>query len=395
MNEYYYLGNSTGMARLQGTECLICVDTRSWDSLAYIQGFPVEPEETSVMLRFISPGSVVLDIGANFGQYSLIASEIIGDKGKVYAFEANPHTYQYLRQSAIANRIAWKSQYRWENLAVADADGELEFAYQPGHLGGGHIRNEGDSSESLTIVKVRSVAIDNYLPADVTPDFVKIDVEGHELSVLKGMEQTIRRSPDIRLMLEYFTNSNEITQYGRDVIGFLRQLGLGICVVDGGKLRVVPEGEIPTGDLYLLATRTPESDSERSASTTTIKPSGLHYHAAYSEGEASLLKADGVLRYRHEEHSNVPESCLFYGPYLHMAAGDYKLTFDADAIGSADLAVTANFGGDVVLSKRVSRWTDSFAFSLREPVEAFEILLRKRGDLERLDLNSITIERLR
>jgi FkbM family methyltransferase len=394
MNEYYYLGNSTGMARIHGTSSLICVDTRSWESLIYIQGYPVEPHEVSVMRRFLSPGSVFLDIGANFGLYSMVASEIIGSKGQVYAFEANPHTYKYLRQSAMANRLIWLPQYHWENLAVADQDGELEFAYDPEQLGGGHIRNPGDTSDNQTIVQVASVAMDSFLPPDVTPDFVKVDVEGHELSVLKGMEQTIRRSPGIRLLLEYYTNTSEVTEYGRDVVAFVRQLGLGLCVVEGGgTLRVVPDGEIPTGNIYLLATRTPESDAAQSPSAITIKPGGLHYHAVFAEGDKALLQSDGTLRYRRDDHQDVAEPSLFFGPYVNLPAGNYTLAIDADATGSADLSITTDFGHVVVLSKRVLRWGDRISFTLREPAQAFEIVLRKRDDLERLDLKRMVIER--
>jgi len=394
VNEYYYLGNSTGMAKLHGTSCLICVDTQSLESLTYIQGYPVEPREISVMKRFLSPGSVFLDIGANFGLYSLVASEIIGSKGQVYAFEANPHTFKYLRRSAMANRLIWLPHYHWENLAVADRDGELEFAYDPELLGGGHIRNPGDTSDTQTIVKVAAVAIDNFLPRDVTPDFVKVDVEGHELSVLKGMEQTIRRSPGIRLLLEYYTNTSEITQYGRDVVSFVRGLGLSVCVVEGdGTLTIVPDGEIPTGNVYLLATRTPESDAKQSPSAMTVKPKELHYHTVFAESDNALLQPDGTLRYRRADHPNVAEPSLFFGPYVNLPAGSYTLKIHGNATGSADLSITTDFGHVIILSKMVSRWDEPISFTLREPAQAFEIVLRKRPDLESLDLDRMVIER--
>lgn len=383
------------MARLHGSSSLICVDTRSWESLIYIQGYPVEPHEISVMRRFLSPGDVFLDIGANFGLYSMIASEIIGDKGQVFAFEANPHTYKFLRQSAMANRLIWLPQYHWENLAVADRDGELEFAYDPEHLGAGHIRNPSDTSDTQTVIKVRSVTIDNFLPSDVNPNFVKVDVESHELSVLKGMEETIRRSPDIRLLLEYYTNTNEVTEYGRNVVEFVRHLGLGLCVLEGsGTLRVVPEGEIPTGNIYLLATRTPENDAKQSPTAMTIKPAGLHYHAVFAEGDGALLRRDGTFRYRRSDHAGVAEPSLFFGPYVSLPAGKYTLKIDADAIGTADLSITSDFGHSIILTKNLSHWDSEINFALPHPVEGFEIVLRRRDDLEQLDLKRMIVERI-
>lgn len=348
------------------------------------------------MKRFLTPGGVFLDIGANFGLYSMVASEIVGGKGRVYSFEANPHTYQYLRQSAMANRLIWLPNYHWENLAVADQDGELEFTYDPQQLGGGHIRHPGESDENQTVVRVRSVTLDNYLPHDVLPDFVKVDVEGHELSVLRGMEDTIRRSPNIRLMLEYYTYTDEITDYGRNVVEYIRQLGLGICAVQpGGTLRIVPDGEIPTGNMYLLVTRTPEADADHPVSAMTIEPKGLHYQPAYGEGEHTVLQSDGTLRYRREDHHATDETCLFHGPYIEIPAGDYVLSLHGDGKGSADLAVTANFGHRTFVSKRLSRWNDKISFSVPERSRAFEIVLRKRDDLERLDLNKIILEKVR
>ncbi|MHC5654079.1 FkbM family methyltransferase [Stappia sp. ICDLI1TA098] len=382
------------MAKLHGTDSYICVDTRSWESLAYIQGYPVEPAELSVLKRFLSPGGVFLDIGSNFGLYSIVASEIIGAKGLVYSFEANPHTFAYLRQSAIANRLFWLSQYRWENLAVAECSGELEFAYDPTHLGSGHIRDGRDIEDTQKIVRVKSVALDDYLPSDVQPDFVKIDVEGHELGVLKGMEKTLRRSPNIRLLLEYYTFTDEVTEYGRSVIGYLRELGFGVCALDGhGALRVVPEGEIPTGNIYILATRTPDEDASRALDSFSIRPHGFVYHPVFESGEHRLVQRGGELLYDGARSGGVEEQALFYGPYISLPAGAYTLRFEGEGDGDAHLALTADAGAKVLFTSEVSRWNQPIRFDVAERVGQFEVVLRKTASLKSLRLDGVVIER--
>jgi FkbM family methyltransferase len=394
-NEYYYLGRSMGMARLHGSSSFICVDTRSWESLIYIQGYPVEPRELSIMKRFVGPGDAFLDIGANFGLYSMIASEIVGSKGQIFAFEANPHTYQYLRYSAIANRLIWLPNYRWENLAIADMDGELEFAFNPEHLGGGHIRNASDTAESHTIVKVKSTTIDQFLADNLVVDFVKIDVEGHELLALKGMIETIKRSPSIRILLEYYTYTDEITNYGRDLIDFIRSLGFGLCKVEGnGSLSVVSEEEIPRGNTYLLATRTPELDAVRPPATISIRPKGLHLHSIFESGDHALIGPDGILRYRRDEHQDIVEPALFFGPYIDLQAGSYQLSFRAHGDGKANLSVTENAGHHIIAESVVSNWAAPIKFSLKEPARQFEVVLRRRPELKSLDLSEILIERV-
>lgn len=392
-NEYYYLGRSTGLAKLHDSNAFICVDTRSWEALIYIQGYPVEPQEMSVMRRFVGPGDVFLDIGSNFGLYSMMASERIGSQGKLFAFEANPHTYQYLRQSAIANRLIWLPNYKWENLAISDGDGELEFAFNHDNLGSGHIRNAADSPDTHEIVVVKATSIDNYLSGGIKVDFAKIDVEGHELPVLKGMIETIARSPSIRIMLEYYTYTDDTTEYGKNIVEFVRSIGLGLCRVEGdGSLSVVPENEIPRGNIYLLATRTPEEDARRPASCISLRPKGMNLHPVFAQGAHQLTTPEGLLRYDRDDHEDVAEPTLFFGPYIDLPAGNYRLNFQAKAEGTAHVSVTANAGHSVILAQNISNWDNALDFHIDEAVQQFEIVLRRTSNLKSLELSEIQIE---
>jgi hypothetical protein len=103
--------------------------------------------------------------------------------------------------------------------------------------------------------------IDDFLPSDLTVDLVKIDVEGHEPLVLRGMEQTIARSPNIRIVTEFADSLLAYKANPADFADYIRGLGFAICrVLPNFKIRLVPAGEALSGFNYCLLTRTPEED---------------------------------------------------------------------------------------------------------------------------------------
>ncbi|HEV2545522.1 MAG TPA: FkbM family methyltransferase [Methylobacterium sp.] len=393
-HEYYYLGNSTALTKISGHNSYVCIDTGSWESLILAQGHPVEPDEISVMQRFLSPGDVFLDVGSNFGIYSAVASETIAHSGHIYAFEANPHTYKFLVKTAQANRLAYLGRHQFINRAVGPVDGETSFAFIPEGLGGGHIPFPGEDTSRQQVVTVEMVTLDNFLPADLIVNFCKVDVEGHELGVLQGMTDVIARSPEIRLLLEHYTGSDEVTTAGRAVVDFLRSIGLGVCVVRGPAVVPLADGEYPTGNVYLLATRTPAEDSTQRAGSRSVRPSGLQYHAVFKNSARPLTATDGRFSYRASDHQGVAEPALFFGPYIALEAGNYRLRFvGATGRGTGDLSLVHSLGVNIIAAQQVTDWAAPIEFTLADPVLDFEIVLRKTASLEELTFLSIALER--
>jgi FkbM family methyltransferase len=142
-----------------------------------------EPCETELFCRLIRPGNTVLDIGANIGYYTSIASRLIGEAGKVFAFEPEPRNFGVLdwnaRNSEFDNIVAI-------NQAVADYVGECSLHISPENLGHHSVL---ESIEHNAIEAVSVTSLDDYF-ADNLPktNFVKIDVEGGEQKVLEGMK---------------------------------------------------------------------------------------------------------------------------------------------------------------------------------------------------------------
>jgi FkbM family methyltransferase len=157
-----------------------------------------EPGEMSEFRRLIRPGDTVIDVGANVGWYTLLASSLVGPTGRVIAFEPAPESVSLLRKSVAVNRLANVSV---EAKALSDRPGTLTL-----HLHG--INRAGHSIHGMPgevgFVEVESVPLDDRLSAvPGAIGLVKIDVEGAEGLVLAGMRETLRTRAPRALIVEF------------------------------------------------------------------------------------------------------------------------------------------------------------------------------------------------
>ena len=158
---------------------------------------------TDILLkRILSEGSVVIDVGANIGYYTRIASNLVGAKGQVFAFEPSPNALSVLRQNT--NDL---SNVRIFPVALSDSEGEARFFVRKN---GGTSSLEADSSSQEVIVKITT--LDSLLIDVQEVEFIKIDVEGFEPEVLRGAESLIKRHRPI-IYLEYFEHYAEKRGY--------------------------------------------------------------------------------------------------------------------------------------------------------------------------------------
>ncbi len=158
----------------------------------------------------ITPGSIVYDVGAHVGYYTLLASELVGEDGHVYAFEPHPKNIIYLHQHLAMNAI--KNTTVFEG-AVADRSGEAQFKFGPSRSMG-KISDQGET-------RVKLFSLDELIAEGKIepPKFIKIDVEGAELEVLHGASNCLRTHHPM-LFLE--THSDKIHQ---ESLRELRHLG--------------------------------------------------------------------------------------------------------------------------------------------------------------------------
>lgn len=133
----------------------------------------------------VRAGDVVFDVGANVGFYTLLSSVLVGSRGRVVAFEPVPRNLKFLKKHLRLNRV---SNVLVMPTAVSDAVGEVHFDNSSGPSVG-HISELG--ALRVTTVMLDSLVDEGRIPS---PHLVKIDVEGAEAAVLRGMKTILLTS---------------------------------------------------------------------------------------------------------------------------------------------------------------------------------------------------------
>lgn len=141
----------------------------------------------------LEPGDCVWDVGANVGHYSRLFAQRVGREGAVIAFEPSPTNFTRLRSACAEN-----CNIRLLNIGIGDASGELAFQQGTDELGATSRVVDADSEGSET-VEIRSGA--DLIDADGLPgpNAMKVDVEGFELEVLRGMGNHLA-TPSLRVI---------------------------------------------------------------------------------------------------------------------------------------------------------------------------------------------------
>jgi FkbM family methyltransferase len=164
----------------------------------------------NIFTQHLKPGDVFYDIGANVGFFSIIAAKLVGDGGKVYAFEPGEGNANSIRHNARLNNF---NHIEVIEKAVSHTSGEGQLLLAK--YSGGHALATADAPPDLAgEVTVDLVSIDDLIAQNkiAPPNFVKIDVEGAELDVLKGMTETIKTA---RPAIIYEVDDGDRTAYER------------------------------------------------------------------------------------------------------------------------------------------------------------------------------------
>jgi FkbM family methyltransferase len=147
------------------------------------------PVQTA-LFQNVAEGGVVYDIGANVGFFSLLSSRRVGAEGRVYAFEPLPRNVAAIERSARLNGFTWLEVFA-KAAGAASGEAELNLAR---HIGGAMLASIGSPPDRRGSIPVEVVAVDDLIRERSLrpPSLVKIDVEGAELEVIRGMEATLR-----------------------------------------------------------------------------------------------------------------------------------------------------------------------------------------------------------
>ena len=209
-----------------GTEILIDCQDNTVSRLIQEKG-EWEPRIHHTIKQLVKPKQKVLVLGAHIGYHVLKIADIVGPEGRVFAFEANPRTFKFLKANVAFNDLNNVVLY---GKAVYSADTELNFVNVLGNTGMSYVLHNAphDYAPGKTIA-VQAVAIDSISEIE-SIDFLLMDIEGAEAQAVYGAKKLIDNSPNLIVLQEWtpaWMSNDEIDEY----LMFWRSRGYKIAQV--------------------------------------------------------------------------------------------------------------------------------------------------------------------
>lgn len=158
-----------------------------------------DPRISWICRRILRRGDIFVDVGANFGLVSLVGARAVGPTGHVHSFEPQPSLAVMLRRSCALNGV---ENLTLHEVALSDTDGVLELHVPLNHSGGASLQGQATGSETSIPVQVRRGApyFEEHGIGEIR--LLKIDVEGHEATVLEGLRPLFRDRPPAAVLFE-------------------------------------------------------------------------------------------------------------------------------------------------------------------------------------------------
>jgi FkbM family methyltransferase len=212
--------------------CKIYVDPLDVGIVPYLLADGVyEPRTTELFKSLLKPGMVVLDIGANFGYYGLIAAQFIGNNGRVYALEPEPNNFRLLVSNIELNDF---SNIVPQHIALSNETGKTTLFLDKTNLGAHSMRHPNVIVDG-GLVEIETTTLDNFVQTKMETDrvdLITMDVQGAEGLVIDGADQTLRKN-DVKIFMEFWPSGlRNIGSDPRELIRKLYEYGFAITVID-------------------------------------------------------------------------------------------------------------------------------------------------------------------
>ncbi|MBN1804566.1 MAG: FkbM family methyltransferase [Sedimentisphaerales bacterium] len=197
------------LVNIQGNRVYVNAEDRGVAPMLLMDG-EMEEYETQLFRSIVKEGMVVADIGANIGYYTLIAARLVGDSGRVYAFEPEPMTFDLLCRNvemncstnvipvrkAISNRCS-RAKFWVDKTGIAIS------SFSKGNVLSFESK---ETSKNLTCSDVETIALDEFFETSVGStilDFLKVDTQGAEGLIVEGAEKILRNN-DVHMLMEFW-----------------------------------------------------------------------------------------------------------------------------------------------------------------------------------------------
>ena len=156
-----------------------------------------EPGSTKIMKDFIKQGDVAVDIGANLGYYALMESRLVGSNGKVYAIEPSPSNFEALKENIKLNGYKNIECYK---LGIGDKKETAKmFISSHSNLNSLVIQK---NKKIIDNIDIQITSLNDFIKGKEFPDFIRMDVEGYEYNIIKGMNDLLKSKKPLKLFIE-------------------------------------------------------------------------------------------------------------------------------------------------------------------------------------------------
>jgi hypothetical protein len=182
-----------------------------------------EIPETIIFKKLLQPGMTFLDVGANVGYFSAIASSLVGPKGTIIALEPEPKNHALLRETTLANP---GPTYYLLQVAASAKKGTSTFHVSSSNCGDNRLADGTvvSDEQEWSSITVDCDTLDNLFQEKnlPLPDLIKIDVQGFEADVIAGCANILKTKQSIALMIEFWPEGLRLA--GKSPLEFLRTI---------------------------------------------------------------------------------------------------------------------------------------------------------------------------
>jgi FkbM family methyltransferase len=194
------------------------------------------------LVKTLDTGDVFIDVGAHFGYYSLLASSLVGEKGKVYSIEASLSSYTDLKENVDSI-----PSIKTFHAAAGEKAGDITFYEYPGPyaeyntiIPGAYVNQAWYKTVKEIVNTVPILMLDQLISQEkIEKAVIKIDVEGGESSVLRGMSSSLKNKSLI-IAMEYLVSTDGSKNH-QDAAKILYEEGYGsFAMIKNGDLISVP-----------------------------------------------------------------------------------------------------------------------------------------------------------
>lgn len=187
----------------------------------------LEKMEMDLFKKTIKKGWTVLDIGANIGYPSLLFSKLVGENGRVIAFEPDKNNIEILEKNIKANKI---KNIKIIPMAVSDRTGIGTLYISDSHSGDHRIYSSGEKRKTENI---KTISLDEYFKPSDKIDFIQIDVQGAEELAFKGMKRLLSSNEKINILFEFWPEGlRKVGSSPRDFLKRIKGFGFQLRHID-------------------------------------------------------------------------------------------------------------------------------------------------------------------